>query len=124
MCLFCVLLFIVCVVSVQVVIQICEMFYWSVDGMCMVGYFVYDDSKLGICFGVIVVYEWWGFNDYVKCCVCDFVEFGYSVLVIDMYGEGKYIEYLQDVMVFMQVVIWDVDVVKVCFFVGLELLKW
>lgn len=62
---------------------------YKIDMIMMIGYLFYDLLKEEKCFGVLVVYEWWGYNDYVCKCVDMLVEFGYVVLVVDMYGEGK-----------------------------------
>lgn len=38
---------------------------------------------------VLVVHEWWGMNDYVKRRTRQLAELGYLAIAVDLYGEGK-----------------------------------
>jgi len=38
---------------------------------------------------VLVVHEWWGMNDYVKRRACQLAALGYLAIAVDLYGEGK-----------------------------------
>lgn len=59
------------------------------DGVIMNGYVVYDENKEGARPAVVVIHEWWGFNDYVKGRARQLAELGYIAMAMDMYGNGK-----------------------------------
>ena len=62
---------------------------YTVDGMKMKSYFVYDEGVQGKRPGVLVVPEWWGLNDYARKRAQMIAGLGYAALAVDMYGEGK-----------------------------------
>lgn len=39
--------------------------------------------------GILVVHEWWGFNEYIKMRTDMLAELGYVAMAVDMYGDGK-----------------------------------
>lgn len=59
------------------------------DGITMNGYVVYDENKEGARPAVIVIHEWWGFNDYAKMRSRELAKLGYIAMAMDMYGDGK-----------------------------------
>jgi dienelactone hydrolase len=59
------------------------------DGITMNGYVVYDENKEGARPAVIVIHEWWGFNDYAKMRARELARLGYMAMAMDMYGDGK-----------------------------------
>jgi dienelactone hydrolase len=59
------------------------------NGQKLEGYLAYDDAKSGPRPGVLVIYEWWGMNDYVKSRTRQLAEMGYVAFAADMYGDGK-----------------------------------
>ena len=64
-------------------------FSYTADGVNMKGYVAYipnERMKLPV---VLIVPEWWGYNDDVKKRARKLAELGYSERVVDMYGEGK-----------------------------------
>ena len=64
-------------------------FSYTADGVNMKGYVAYipnERMKLPV---VLIVPEWWGYNDYVKMRARKLAELGYYAMVVDMYGEGK-----------------------------------
>ena len=38
---------------------------------------------------LLVIHEWWGFNDYAKRRARQLAELGYIAMAMDMYGNGK-----------------------------------
>lgn len=61
---------------------------YTLDGVRMVGYLVYDASLPTPRPGVLVVHEWWGLNDYARGRAEDLARAGYVALAADMYGDG------------------------------------
>lgn len=57
--------------------------------------------------GVIVVHEWWGFNDYARSRARLLAELGYSAVAVDMYGHGKVAEHPDNAKAFMQQALED-----------------
>ncbi len=53
------------------------------------GYLAYDDTVRGKRPGVLVVHDWWGHGDFVRDRARALVGLGYTVLAVDMYGEGR-----------------------------------
>jgi len=52
------------------------------------GYLAYDRAIGGARPAVLVVYEWWGLNDYVKRRANQLAELGYIAFAADIYGNG------------------------------------
>jgi dienelactone hydrolase len=66
-----------------------EEFTYTTAGVSQKGYTAYipnERNKLPI---VLVVPEWWGYDDYVKSRARQLAELGYFAIVVDMYGDGK-----------------------------------
>lgn len=61
---------------------------YEAGGSTMKGYIAYDDAIKGKRPGVLVVHEWWGQNEYARKRARMLAELGYTVLAVDMYGEG------------------------------------
>jgi dienelactone hydrolase len=59
------------------------------DNTTMNGYVVFNDSMQGKRPAVLVVHEWWGFNDYSKMRAKQLAQLGYVAMAVDMYGNGK-----------------------------------
>lgn len=56
------------------------------------GYLVKDQNSNEKRPGVLIVHEWWGNNDYARMRAKMVAELGYTVMALDMYGEGKTVE--------------------------------
>jgi dienelactone hydrolase len=52
-------------------------------------YVAYNDNSAKKRPVVLVVHEWWGMNDYVKRRTRQLAELGYLAIAVDLYGEGK-----------------------------------
>jgi dienelactone hydrolase len=66
-----------------------------------------ESSDTGV--GVIVVHEWWGFNDYARSRAKSLAELGYSAIAVDMYGNGKVAQHPDDAKAFMQAAFAESD---------------
>lgn len=66
-----------------------EIANFTVNGKKYLGFFYYDENIRDKRPGIIVVPEWWGFNDYVKTRAKQLAGLGYTALAIDMFGDGK-----------------------------------
>jgi dienelactone hydrolase len=55
----------------------------------MKGFVVYDDAKKGKRPGLILVHEWWGITKHMHNEARRFARQGYTVLIADMFGDGK-----------------------------------
>jgi len=72
--------------SAEVVSQSVE---YEHDGVTLIGYLAYDDTRTEPRPGVLIVHEWWGLNDYAKKRARMLAELGYVAFAVDMYGEGR-----------------------------------
>lgn len=66
-----------------------EEFTYTSEGTKLKGYVAYvpnAKTKLPV---VLIVPEWWGYNEYVKMRARKLAELGYIAMVVDMYGDGK-----------------------------------
>jgi len=66
-----------------------EMMPYQNKGVTMHGYHVFDDSHSGKRPGILLVHEWWGQSDYIRNRARLLAKEGYSVLAVDLYGNGK-----------------------------------
>jgi len=53
------------------------------------GYLAWKDDGEKIKPGILVVHEWWGFNEYIRMRTDMLAELGYVAMAVDMYGDGK-----------------------------------
>lgn len=58
----------------------------------MIGYVAYDNAIDGRRPGVIVVPDWWGHGQFVRDRANALAKQGYTAMVMDIYGEGTYVE--------------------------------
>lgn len=73
---------------------------YTVDGTEFSGYLAYDDST-GKRPGILIVHEWWGYNDYAKNRAYMLAKAGYTALALDMYGSGKVADHPDNAKAFM-----------------------
>ncbi len=55
----------------------------------LTGFLAYDDA-IRHAPGILVVHEWWGYNDYVRMRAQQLAALGYVAFAADMYGTGKF----------------------------------
>lgn len=96
---------------------------YSIAGLTMKGYYVYDDSLQGPRPAVIVVHEWWGLNDYSRKRADMLATLGYAALAVDMYGGGARAEHPDDAGKFSSAVMHNLPGMKERFNAALSLLK-
>jgi dienelactone hydrolase len=96
---------------------------YMADGITMKGYLVYDDAVKGKRPGVLVVHEWWGYNDYARRRATMLAELGYTALAIDMFGDGKQAAHPDDAGKFASEVMKNMPGAKARFLAALEILK-
>ena len=96
---------------------------YSAQGVTMKGYRAYDQSIKGKRPGVLVVHEWWGLNDYARKRAQMLAELGYTVLAVDMYGDGKTAAHPDDAGKFSSEVMKNFDVGKARFMAAMDFLK-
>jgi dienelactone hydrolase len=96
---------------------------YTADGITMKGYLVYDDAVKGRRPGVLVVHEWWGYNDYARKRATMLAELGYTALAIDMFGDGKQAGHPDDAGKFAGEVMKNMPGAKARFLAALEILK-
>lgn len=71
---------------------------YSSDSTNMMGYVVYDENIEGPRPAVIVIHEWWGFNDYAKMRARELAKLGYIAMAMDIYGDGQQADNPTDAM--------------------------
>lgn len=96
---------------------------YSIPGTMMKGYLAYDKNIKGKRPGVLVVHEWWGYNEYVRKRARMLAEMGYTALAVDMYGDGKQAMHPDDAGKFSSEVMKNFDVAKARFIAAMEFLK-
>lgn len=96
---------------------------YTAGGITMKGYLAYDGKVQGKQPGVLVVHEWWGQNTYVRKRARMLARLGYTVLALDMYGEGRTAQHPDDAGRFASEVMKNFPVAKERFLAALEFLK-
>ncbi len=82
-----------------------------------------NNSTKGSMPAVIVIHEWWGFNQYAKDRAKMLAEQGYTAIAVDMYGHGKVAEHPQDAQGFMQSAMAKPELMNARFDAAKEILK-
>jgi dienelactone hydrolase len=87
------------------------------------GLVAWNDAVPGKRPGVIVVHEWWGFNEHARNQARRLAESGYVAFALDMFGKGKLAAHPDDAMKFVAEVTKDPAVARARFDAALALLK-
>lgn len=82
-----------------------------------------NDSMKNQGTGVIVIHEWWGFNDYARSRAKMLAELGYTSIAVDMYGTGKVADHPDNAMAFMEEAMKDPEKINARFEAAMALLK-
>lgn len=69
---------------------------YAFDTVMMNGYVAYDSSFTDKRPVVLILPEWWGVGNFVKGRANQLAEMGYLAMVVDLYGNGKYVETPQE----------------------------
>ena len=96
---------------------------YSNDDTTLKGYLTINTQQSGPRPGVLVVPEFWGQNDYVRKRARMLAERGYVALAVDMYGDGKMAQNLDEARKFSGEVRANLPMAKDRFLAALELLK-
>jgi dienelactone hydrolase len=72
---------------------------------------------------VLVVHEWWGMNDYVKRRTRQLAELGYLAIAVDLYGEGKIANNVEEAVGFSTPFYKDPTLAKSHFDAALDKIK-
>lgn len=96
---------------------------YNADDVILKGYLAYDPGIKGKRPGVLVVHEWWGHNDYARMRARMLAELGYTVLAVDMYGDGKQATHPDEAGKFAADVMANMDIASERFFAAMEVLK-
>ncbi len=96
---------------------------YTADSLTMKGYIAYDDAVKGKRPGILVVHEWWGYNEYARKRTRMLAELGYTAMALDMYGNGKQAEHPADANKFSSAVMKDMPVARDRFLAAMKLLK-
>ncbi len=70
----------------------------------LTGFTYWDDQFSEPRPGVLVVHEWWGLNEYAKQRARMLAEAGYLAMAIDMYGDNRVTEHLDQAKGWMQAI--------------------
>lgn len=81
----------------------------------LIGYIAYDDAIKGKRPGVIVVPDWWGHGKFARNRAEALAKMGYTAMVMDNYGGGKYVEPPKEAGVLMNKLTADPKAMKARF---------
>lgn len=96
---------------------------YTIEGVNLNGYIVYDDKFKGPRPGILVVHEWWGQNEYARERARMLAELGYVALALDMFGEGKQAHHPKDAQKFAAEITQNIDLSKSRFLAAMEELR-
>jgi dienelactone hydrolase len=96
---------------------------YNTQSAVMKGYLAYDENIKGKRPGVLIVHEWWGLNEYARKRARMLAELGYSVLAVDMFGEGKQAMHPDDAGKFSSELMKNFDDAKARFVAAMDFLK-
>ena len=96
---------------------------YKAGGTLMKGYLAYDDAIKTRRPGILVVHEWWGYNDYARRRARMLAELGYTAMAVDMYGDGKQADHPKDAGKFSKAVGGNIELAKARFEAALKLLN-
>jgi dienelactone hydrolase len=87
------------------------------------GYIAWDDSIKGKRPGVLVVHEWWGYNEYARKRARMLAELGYTAFALDMYGNGKQVNHPDEASKFSSEVMKNMPVAEARFKAAMKVLQ-
>lgn len=116
------LLFLFIAITVNAKVQTQEIDYQA-EGTNLKGYLAYDDASSNKRPGILVVHEWWGYNEYARSRARKLAKIGYTALALDMYGDGKVADHPKKAGELMQAALENWDVSKARFNAAMNVLK-
>lgn len=93
------------------------------DSINLKGYLVYNNNDTLRRPGVLIIHEWWGYNDYVRRRAEELAELGYVTFALDMYGNGKEAKHPGDAKKLAMNVMTNLPLARKRFEAALEELK-
>jgi dienelactone hydrolase len=96
---------------------------YTQGGTPLQGMLAWNDSATGRRPGVLVVHEWWGYNEHARDQARRLAEAGYVAFALDMYGKGKFTTHPDDAVKLMIEASKDPAVVKARFDAAMAVLK-
>jgi dienelactone hydrolase len=87
------------------------------------GYIAWDDAIKGKRPGVLVVHEWWGYNEYARRRARMLAALGYTAFALDMYGNGKQVNHPDEASKFSSEVMKNMPVAEARFTAALKVLQ-
>jgi dienelactone hydrolase len=96
---------------------------YSSDSTTLKGFLIFDNNVKGKRPGILLVHEWWGLNDYARSRARMLAELGYTVLALDMFGDGKTATHPEDAQKFASAIFSNLKVGEERFMAAYNLLK-
>jgi dienelactone hydrolase len=100
-----------------------ESLSYTIGDEKFLSYVAYDNKSSDKRPVVLVVHEWWGMNDYVKRRTRQLAELGYLAVAVDLYGEGKIANNVEEAVGFSTPFYKDPILAKSHFDAALEKIK-
>lgn len=100
-----------------------ESLSYTIGDEKFLSYVAYNDQSAEKRPVVLVVHEWWGMNDYVKRRTCQLAALGYLVIAVDLYGEGKIANNVEEAVGFSTPYYKDPTLAKSHFDAALDQIK-
>jgi dienelactone hydrolase len=100
-----------------------ESLSYTIGDEKFLSYVAYNDKTAEKRPVVLVVHEWWGMNDYVKRRACQLAALGYLAIAVDLYGEGKIANNVEEAVGFSTLFYKDPTLAKSHFDAALDQIK-
>lgn len=95
---------------------------YTIDRERHVGFFAIPEDADGPVPGVLVCHAWWGHDGFARQKAEELAELGYAAFVLDMYGEGRYVETVPEAQQLVSGVYADRELMRRRARAGLEVL--
>lgn len=69
---------------------------YTIGNQSFKGYLAWKGDGKTLKPGILVIHEWWGFNEYIRMRTEMLANLGYVALAVDMYGDGKVYDSAQE----------------------------
>ena len=96
---------------------------YTQNGTTLKGYLAYDSAIKAKRPGILVVHEWWGYNEHARDRARMMAAIGYTALAVDMYGNGKIADHPKKAGEFMNAALKDWDASQARFNKAKEVLQ-
>ncbi|RJQ48799.1 MAG: dienelactone hydrolase family protein [Nitrospiraceae bacterium] len=96
---------------------------YKADNISMKGYLASDNKIKGKRPGILLIHEWWGQDEPIRKRAKMLASLGYTVLAVDMFGDGKQAKDAEEAAKFAKEISEDMEVKKARFNAAMNLLK-